>query len=108
MDFTPGSVVGRYEILKRIGAGGMAEVYLCRPTGGAVDARVAIKRLLPAFAHEPRFVDMFIAEARLAATLHHPNIAKVFEAVIGTCGLPVREACRHLCQLILREIVVLV
>jgi len=79
--------VGRYEILKRIGAGGMAEVYLGRPRDAPADARVAIKRLLPAFAHERRFIEMFVAEARLAATLHHPNIAKVFEAVID------RDAC---------------
>jgi len=77
--FTPGSIVGRYEILQRIGAGGMAEVYLARPRAGPSDARVAIKRLLPSFAHERRFIEMFIAEARLAATLHHPNIAKVFD-----------------------------
>ena len=82
LDFTPGSIVGRYEIQRRIGAGGMAEVYLCHEVGAPVDARVAIKRLLPAFAHDRRFIDMFIAEARLASTLHHPNIAEVFEAVI--------------------------
>lgn len=80
--FTPGSTVGRYEIVRKIGAGGMAEVYLGRPKDGPVDARVAIKRLAPAFAGERRFVDMFVAEARLAATLHHPNIAKVYEAVL--------------------------
>ncbi len=82
LNFTPGSIVGRYEILKRIGAGGMAEVYLGRPKNAPTAPRVAIKRLLPSFAHERRFIEMFIAEARLAATLHHPNIAKVFEAVI--------------------------
>jgi len=74
--------VGRYEIIRRIGTGGMAEVYLGRVRNGPADARVAIKRLLPAFAHEPRFVEMFVAEARLAATLHHPNIAEVFDAGI--------------------------
>lgn len=85
--FTPGSTVGRYEIVRKIGAGGMAEVYLARPKSGPIDARVALKRLAPAFAHERRFVDMFVAEAQLAATLHHPNIAKVYEAVIdeGIC-----------------------
>ncbi len=82
IDFTPGSTVGRYEIVRRIGAGGMAEVHLGRVRNGPPDARVAIKRLLPSFAHEPRFIEMFIAEARLASTLHHPNIAEVFEAVI--------------------------
>ena len=82
IEFTPGCIVGRYEILERIGAGGMAEVYLARDRGGTVDSRVAIKRLLPSFAHERRFIDMFIAEARLAATLHHPNIAEVLDVGI--------------------------
>jgi hypothetical protein len=86
-DFTPGSIVGRYKILERIGTGGMAEVYLGRVVTGPPGALVAIKRLLPAFAHQSRFVDMFIAEARLAATLHHPNIVQVFDAGIdhGEC-----------------------
>ena len=79
IEFTPGSIVGRYEILERIGVGGMAEVYLARLRSGPADAHVAIKRLLPSFAHEPRFIEMFVAEARLAATLHHPNIAEVFD-----------------------------
>lgn len=81
-NFTPGSTVGRYEIVRKIGAGGMAEVYLGKLKDGPVDARIAIKRLAPRFAHERRFVDMFVAEASLAATLHHPNIARVYEAVI--------------------------
>jgi len=79
IDFTPGAIVGRYEIVRKIGAGGMAEVYLAKPRGGHEDARVAIKRLLPSFAHEQRFTDLFIAEARLASQLHHPNIAKVLD-----------------------------
>ncbi|MEO7092884.1 MAG: serine/threonine-protein kinase, partial [Polyangiales bacterium] len=87
IDFTPGSLVGRYEIVRKIGAGGMAEVYLARVRNGPPEARVAIKRLLPSFAHEPRFIEMFVAEARLAATFHHPNIAEVFDAGVdhGAC-----------------------
>jgi serine/threonine protein kinase len=77
IDFTPGSTVGRYEIVERIGEGGMAEVYLGRVRHEGT--RVAIKRLLPTFANDRRFIEMFVAEARLASTLHHPNIAKVFD-----------------------------
>ena len=81
--FAPGALVGRYEIVRRIGAGGMAEVYLARVRSGPEqDAQVAIKRLLPAFAHEQRYVDMFVAESRLAAALVHPNIAKVLDVGI--------------------------
>ncbi len=87
IEFTPGSFVGRYEIVRKIGAGGMAEVYLARVRNGPPEARVAIKRLLPSFAHERRFIDMFVAEARLAATFHHPNIAEVFDVGVdhGAC-----------------------
>jgi hypothetical protein len=77
IDFTPGAIVGRYEIVRRLGAGGMAEVYLARVRNDPAGASVAIKRLLPSFAHEPRLNEMFVAEARLAATLKHPNIAEV-------------------------------
>ncbi|HTR51447.1 MAG TPA: serine/threonine-protein kinase [Kofleriaceae bacterium] len=79
IEFTPGAIVGRYEIVRRLGAGGMAEVYVARARNDPGAAPVAIKRLLPAFAHEPRLNEMFVAEARLAATLHHPNIAEVFD-----------------------------
>jgi hypothetical protein len=79
-------MVGRYEIVRRIGAGGMAEVYLAR-LKSAPEARVAIKRMLPEFANEPRFIEMFVAEARLAATLQHPSIARVFDVGVdhGSC-----------------------
>ena len=85
IDFTPGAIVGRYEIIERIGAGGMAEVFLGKDRRNG--ERVAIKRMLPSFANDQRFIDMFIAEARLAATLHHPNIAKVHEVGVdhGAC-----------------------
>lgn len=77
IDFSPGALVGRYQIVERIGEGGMAEVFLARsPRDGH---EVAIKRLLPVYAHDQRFIDMFVAEARLASTLHHHNIAKVYD-----------------------------
>jgi serine/threonine protein kinase len=80
--WAPNSIVGRYQIVERIGVGGMAEVYLARVRTDPAAPRVAIKRLLPAFANEPRLAAMFAAEARLAGTLHHPNIAKVLDVGI--------------------------
>jgi protein kinase-like protein len=80
--WAPNSIVGRYQILERIGVGGMAEVYLAQRRQDPAAPRVAIKRLLPAFANEPRLAAMFAAEARLAGTLHHPNIAKVLDVGI--------------------------
>ena len=76
----PGWVLGRYEILRLLSVGGMAEIYLARAAGIAgFEKRVVIKRMLPHFAAHQTFVDMFLSEARLAATLDHPNIVQVYD-----------------------------
>jgi hypothetical protein len=71
-------VVGQYTVERRLGGGGMADVYLARRvTGGALTGvvqRVALKRLRPELADDPAFAQMFIDEARLIARLSHPNI----------------------------------
>jgi serine/threonine protein kinase len=78
-----GDSLGRYEIIERIAVGGMAEVYLGRVRGTAgFDKLVAIKRILPFVAEDSAFVEMFLGEARLAATLRHPNLADVFDVGI--------------------------
>jgi serine/threonine protein kinase len=70
----------RYRILGRIGAGGMAQIYLARMrlvTGGSRE--VALKRLRPELQTERQFVQMFYDEARIAAQMDHPNIVRIFE-----------------------------
>ncbi len=67
--------LGPYLLLTRIGVGGMAEIFLARRN----DEIVALKRILPHLAAQDDFVDMFVDEARLAARLRHPNIARVLE-----------------------------
>ena len=58
----------------------MAEVYLAEQTGaGGFKKRVAIKRILPQFAEDPKFLEMFLDEARLAALFHHPNLIQIYE-----------------------------
>lgn len=70
----PGKRVGRYVVVGHLGTGGMAEVYAARD-GSALNARlVALKRLRPHLAAQPGFTRMFVREARLAASLDHPNI----------------------------------
>lgn len=72
--------IGKYAVIDRVGAGGMAEVFLCRQSGlGGFDKIVIIKRILPNLLEDPEFVNMFLDEARLAANLNHPNIVQVFE-----------------------------
>ncbi|HEU5059121.1 MAG TPA: protein kinase, partial [Kofleriaceae bacterium] len=74
--------VGEHELLYRIGFGGMAELFAARPRGGG--EVVALKRILPELAGDQVFVDMFLDEARIAATLDHPNIVRVHET--GSAG----------------------
>jgi tetratricopeptide (TPR) repeat protein/tRNA A-37 threonylcarbamoyl transferase component Bud32/GGDEF domain-containing protein len=71
---------GRYQLMDRIGAGGMAEVYLARHLGAeGLEKLVVIKRIRPEHAQKPRFITMFIDEAKIAVSLNHPNIAQVYE-----------------------------
>src|SRR5260221_1510781 len=73
-------MLGKYELLRKIAMGGMAEIYLARVRGTAgFEKLVVIKRILPNVADEPKFVNMFLDEARFAATLQHRNIADVYE-----------------------------
>lgn len=74
----PLGTLGRYELLRRLAVGGMGELFLARARSiGGFEKLLAIKRILPHLAAQPQFLDMFLAEARIAATLEHPNIVHV-------------------------------
>lgn len=71
---------GRYELVSKLASGGMAVTYRATMRGAAgVTKPVVIKQILPHFADDPAFVEMFISEARVAAALTHGNIAQVFD-----------------------------
>ncbi|NPA26066.1 MAG: serine/threonine protein kinase [Chloroflexi bacterium] len=72
-------IAGRYEIRRRLGKGGMAEVFLAYDH--KLGRQVALKRLLPDYARVPEFRRRFLDEARLAAQLNHPNIVTVHDVV---------------------------
>jgi serine/threonine-protein kinase len=73
-------VIGRYQIVKRLGQGGMAEVFLARQEGPhGYQKTVVVKRLLAHLAENKRYVEMFLREARLAAKVNHPNVVQLFE-----------------------------
>jgi hypothetical protein len=75
-----GSEIGRYRIVERLARGGMAEVYLAHESGArGVERLVALKLILPHMAGEAHFLSMFVNEVKVAASLHHPNIAQVFD-----------------------------
>lgn len=77
-EFDPGSVIdGRYRVLSRVGAGGMADVYLAEDE--QLSREVALKLLHRRFAEDPGFVERFRREAQAAASLQHPNVVSVFD-----------------------------
>lgn len=71
---------GKYELIEKIGSGGMAEVYLSKSRGAeGIEKILVLKRILPEFTANRRFVDMFISEAKIAMELNHPNIVQIFD-----------------------------
>ena len=70
-------VDGRYRIIRKIGAGGMAEVWCADDT--ELDRKVALKILQPRFAQDQEFVERFRREASAAAGLQHPNVVSVYD-----------------------------
>ena len=76
---------GQYNLLERIAAGGMGEVYLARITrGDAFQKIVAVKKILPELTENREFLRQFENEARFAARLNHANIVSVYD--FGTIG----------------------
>jgi serine/threonine protein kinase len=74
------SPFGPYELIRRLGAGGMAETYLALRRGpGGFEQRVCLKRILQAYESDTEFVRMFLQEARLSARLRHANIVQVLD-----------------------------
>lgn len=71
------AVEGKYELIKKLGAGGMATVYLAREI--ALDRQVAIKVLPQAFVRDEDFVKRFKREATVSANLEHPNIVRIYQ-----------------------------
>ena len=68
---------GRYQIVRHLARGGMAEVYLARDL--LLDRPVALKVLFPEFASDRSFVERFRREAQAAANLNHPNIVSIYD-----------------------------
>ncbi|HEY7134034.1 MAG TPA: Stk1 family PASTA domain-containing Ser/Thr kinase [Acidimicrobiia bacterium] len=73
----PRSFSNRYEVVRALARGGMAEVYLARDQ--LLDRPVAVKVLFPEYARDPSFVERFRREAQAAANLSHPNIVAIYD-----------------------------
>ena len=78
-------VIDRYALGPAIAAGGVATVHLGRVLGSIGFTRtVAIKRLHNQFASDPKFVSMFVDEARLAARVRHPNVVPTLDVLVDS------------------------
>ena len=76
---------GKYELMRRLAKGGMAEIFLARSFGvEGFERHLVIKRILPQLASSPQFVGLFIKEAKISASLSHPNIVQIYE--LGRVG----------------------
>jgi serine/threonine protein kinase len=85
MPLTPSSRLGPYEIVGPLGAGGMGEVFRARDT--RLERDVAIKALTQVFARDPERLARFEREAKLLASLNHPNIAAIY-GIEDSDGVP--------------------
>jgi two-component system LytT family response regulator len=72
-----GELLNHYRVMKRLGSGGMGEVFLAEDT--RLHRKVALKVLLPEVAADPDRMARFLQEARLASALSHPNAAHIYE-----------------------------
>ena len=75
--------LGSYRLVRKLGTGGMAEVFLAaqRMQGGVVRP-VVVKAILPHLVEDKRFVEDFLREARVAAMLNHPNIVHIHDVSV--------------------------
>ncbi len=90
MDTSDGALfAGRYRIIRRLGQGGMARVYLAQDE--SLHREVAIKVLADRHSDDPHFIERFQREARAAARLNHPNIVQVYDQSQGGMSYIVQE-----------------
>lgn len=104
---TPGRLLpcklGEYELVDHIGKGGMADIYRARRKNELGVVRdLVLKEVLPELAGEPRFADLLIAEAKLAAKLTHANVVRV--EYLGRDGGSLYIAMEHVDGLDLRDL----
>src|SRR5215469_10562755 len=89
MPLNSGTQLGSFKILVPLGAGGMGEVYRALDT--KLDRQVAIKILSAAVADDPERLARFTREAKVLASLNHPNIATIFGVEEGALVMELIE-----------------
>lgn len=80
-ELSSGSALGRYELLVRLGLGGMASVWVARERGQAATREnlVAVKAMLPEIAQQSEFRAMFLEEGQIVRAIEHPNVVRVHD-----------------------------
>ena len=71
---------GKYTLIRKLAVGGMAELFLALQRSMAgFEKLIVVKRVLPHLAQDEQFIEMLLSEARIAATLNHPNVAHIYD-----------------------------
>lgn len=77
--YAPGARVGRYRLLAPLACGGMAQVWAAKPEGSGFARTIALKLIRHDYAADEEYARMFIDEATIAASVHHPNVCETYE-----------------------------
>jgi eukaryotic-like serine/threonine-protein kinase len=75
----PGEMVGRYQVAVLLASGGMGQVWAARPAGSSLARTVALKVIRSDMSGDENYARMFIDEATLASSIHHSNVAEIYE-----------------------------
>ncbi|MEC7522103.1 MAG: PEGA domain-containing protein [Myxococcota bacterium] len=71
---------GKYTLMRKLAVGGMAELFLAlQKSVAGFEKLIVVKRVLPHLVKDDSFIEMLLAEARIAATLNHPNVAHIYD-----------------------------
>ena len=95
---------GKYTLIRKIALGGMAEIFLALQRSMAgFEKLIVVKRVLPHLAKDQAFIELLLTEARIAATLNHPNVAHIYD--VGEANGQFYIAMEHIHGEDLRSIV---
>ncbi|HYP89914.1 MAG TPA: serine/threonine-protein kinase, partial [Polyangiaceae bacterium] len=75
----PGDEIGRYQLISRLASGGMGEVWTAKATGSGFARTVALKLVRSEMSGDENYARMFIDEATVASSIHHPNVCETYE-----------------------------
>ncbi len=78
-DLVPGDQIGRYQLVALLANGGMGQVWTARPIGSGLARPVALKLVRADMSGDENYARMFIDEATVASSFHHPNVCETYE-----------------------------